>query len=174
MTGYERVNDGSKYNFADSCSFYSDKELNCPLDEKRYENANYYSNEMVAKSNARADKLMRQLRRFAVENRKQELDWSPGNNQKKYYIYSFKTAYETCELAIYSCNITRDVGAVYFDAIETAELAIEQFYDELVWYFTEYRDSCGLPEQEREEQPDIQRFSTDELLEELKRRTEQE
>ena len=32
-------------------------------------------------------------------------------------------------------------GAIYFDSKETANTAIDEFHDELVWYFTEYKDS---------------------------------
>lgn len=30
---------------------------------------------------------------------------------------------------------------LYFNSYETAERAIEEFKDELIWYFTEYKDS---------------------------------
>lgn len=32
-------------------------------------------------------------------------------------------------------------GIIYFDSGEAAQLAIETFHDELIWYFTEYKDS---------------------------------
>ena len=99
-----------------------------------YDVANYYSDPTVAENNARADKLMRQLRRFAVEHRENELDWS-NTCQPKYYIH-----YDTSLVIGYIFYI-RDFGCIYFDTRETAQAAIETFNDELIWYFTEYKDS---------------------------------
>lgn len=103
-------------------------------DDELYEAANYYSSETLAKNNARADKLMRQLRRFAVEHRENELDWN-NTYQPKYYIH-----YDT-SLVIGYIFYTRDFGCIYFDTRETTQAAIETFNDELIWYFTEYKDS---------------------------------
>ena len=64
-TGYERVSELDIYFYANSggyvetaCEYYYD------VDNEYYESANYYSDKTVAENNARADKLMRQLRRF--------------------------------------------------------------------------------------------------------------
>ena len=35
---------------------------------------------------------------------------------------------------------TRDFGVIYFDLGETANAAIDEFRDELIWYFTEYKE----------------------------------
>ena len=43
-----------------------------------------------------------------------------------------------CPISIYSCQ---DIGSVYFDSKENAQLAIDTFYNELIWYFTKYEDS---------------------------------
>ena len=32
-------------------------------------------------------------------------------------------------------------GGIYFDTESAVSLAIETFHDELIWYFTEYKDS---------------------------------
>ena len=32
-------------------------------------------------------------------------------------------------------------GAIHFDSEETANAAMDKFHDELIWYFTEYKDS---------------------------------
>ena len=36
---------------------------------------------------------------------------------------------------------TKYFGGIYFDTAEAANLAISTFRDELIWYFTEYKDS---------------------------------
>ena len=138
-TGYERVGAGQTYWLQDvNGKVCWDTESVCFTgDNNDYNSANYYSNETIAKNNARADKLMRQLRRFAVEHRKSEIDWH-NESQCKYYIYNETN---TTNLDIDYCHITRYFGGIYFDTEEAAQLAIDTFRDELVWYFTEYKDS---------------------------------
>ena len=109
-----------------------------------YDAANYYSDKTVAENNARADKLMRQLRRFAVEHRKTPIDWtSPiANLHEKWGImYSCPRDAEHKLYVTSLLNMTKGFGRVYFDEYSTALLAIDTFKDELLWYFTEYKDS---------------------------------
>ena len=80
---------------------------------------------------------MRQLRRFAVEHREQELNWN-DSDQSKYFIY-YK--FPTSRFDIAYVNSIKRIGEIYFDSPETAQLAIDTFHDELIWYFTEYKDS---------------------------------
>jgi hypothetical protein len=101
-----------------------------------YDSANYYSNFEVATNNARADKLMRQLRRFAVEHREKELNWI-GDEHKHFIEFD----YESNEIYTDWWSSLRQFGTIFFDSEETADLAIETFRDELLWYFTEYEDS---------------------------------
>ena len=138
-TGYERVSAGQTYWLQDvNGKVCWDTESVCFTgDNNDYNSANYYSDETIAKNNARADALMRQLRRFAVEHRKSEIDWH-NESQCKYYIYNETN---TTNLDIDYCHITRYFGGIYFDTAEAAQLAIDTFRDELVWYFTEYKDS---------------------------------
>ena len=138
-TGYERVGAGQTYWLQDITGKVCwDTESICFTgDNEDYNSANYYSDETIAKNNARADKLMRQLRRFAVEHRKYEIDWT--NEQVcKYYIC---VRHGTNEV-VYNCAYgVQGFNIIYFDTEEAVELAIKTFYDELVWYFTEYKDS---------------------------------
>lgn len=138
-TGYERVEIGNKfYYIADDCIRRSAMDDRGTFSNMSYDGANYYSDESVAKNNARADELMRQLRRFAVEHRENNICWVKGCCNPKWRI-------------IYNCSNNaikpikgwdvRSAFVIYFDTEATANLAIETFYDELVWYFTEYKDS---------------------------------
>ncbi len=135
-TGYERVARGNKYFYIVDASVCSMDENAVSGDEDSYGVANYYSDHTVAINNARADKLMRQLRRFAVEHRGKELDWSP-NICKNRIQYNWKLK----QLEVDSNDICQVCGVIYFDSAKTARLAIETFHDELIWYFTEYKDS---------------------------------
>ena len=137
-TGYERV--GSNCNYWSEDEFDIIQHLCGEEDEvidQIYENAKYYSSEEVAENNSRADKLMRQLRRFVVEHRTSDFGWS--THSVKYLIY-----YDHYHKRLSFCsggNGHQVYGSIYFDTSEEARLAIETFKDELIWYFTEYRDS---------------------------------
>ena len=137
-TGYERVDKYKSYFYESSDGTIGEcTEENTSVSQDDYDAANYYSNYTVAENNARADKLIRQLRRFAVEHRKLDLDWC-NSKQKKYYIlYDHQCDHVFIQEGTYVHNI----GAVYFDSKDSVKLAIETFHDELVWYFTEYKDS---------------------------------
>jgi hypothetical protein len=140
-TGYERVEEGEICFSSDPIEENGIGEMTdnyLAIYNSYYESADYYSDEEVAINNARADKLMRQLRRFAVENAENELDWKKDfYSQYKWYIYY---SYEEQVIGI-DCNWTRrNFGQIYFDHYETTQKAIDTFKDELIWYFTEYRD----------------------------------
>ena len=134
-TGYERVDDGQVFYYdvdgtlASHYDLHGDGEI-----DAGYNAANYYSNEDVARNNIRADKLMRQLRRFAVEHRKEAIDYNEG-------VYEIAYDHEYNRLTVEAITWTKFFGAMPFDTRETAQLAIDTFRDELIWYFTEYKDS---------------------------------
>ena len=138
-TGYERVGAGQKYWLQDARGrvCWDTEPIHFTEYNEDYNSANYYSDEIVAKNNSRADKLMRQLRRFAAEHREQEIDWNSKVQNKFSILYDYSDNEIAVERDIYG----RYHGIVYFDSIETARLAIETFHDELIWYFTEYKDS---------------------------------
>ena len=137
-TGYERVPESDIYFYANSrgyvetgCEDYYD------IDNEYYESANYYSSPIVADNNIRADKLMRQLRRFSVEHREDEVNLNDTNTKQHciYYDYgnnTLGTAFTLC---------AKTFGVICFDSDETALAAINEFREELIWYFTEYKDS---------------------------------
>ena len=137
-TGYERVSELDIYFYANSrgyvetaCEDYYD------VDNEYYESANYYSDKTIAENNARADKLMRRLRRFSVEHRGCGVDFNSTKTEKHYIYYDcvhdeLRTTY-TFYAGVF--------GVIYFDSEETANAAIDAFRDELIWYFTEYKDS---------------------------------
>ena len=137
-TGYERVAKDSDYFYVNIRSDVGTGIDNyCCADDKYYESANYYSSEIVAENNARADKLLRQLRRFAVEHRECGVDFNDIKT-KQYCIYY---DYEDNTLVTTFMFCAKFFGVIYFDSEETAQAAIAEFHNELIWYFTEYKDS---------------------------------
>ena len=137
-TGYERVPESDVYFYAHPSGCVETTCEACyDIDDECYESANYYSDKTVAENNARADKLMRQLRRFAVEHRGHGVDFN-STETAKHYIY-YDCIHD--ELDITFTFFARVFGMVYFDSEETAQAAIDEFRDELIWYFTECKDS---------------------------------
>lgn len=137
QTGYERAGTYWMDVMGTGCSEHM-TDCGFKVDQCAYDVANYYSDKTVCANNARADKLMRQLRRFAVEHRKEELDWDNVRQMKYYFHYN-----NLCTNPFYIRfdNMYHIQGVIYFDSEETTQLAIDTFYNELVWYFTEYKDS---------------------------------
>ena len=134
-TGYERVDKGKRYFIATGIgSVDALKDDSTEYDVSYFENANYYSDRILAGDVARADKLMRQLRRFAAENC-EEAQWD--NKAEHWYI---RHAMVDSRIYVDSVTYAKDFGAIYFDTEENAQKAIDEFKDELLWYFTEYRD----------------------------------
>ena len=129
-TGYERLEQGKTFLYqhcdGNIASGYDHHNGNC---NNYFDSANYYSDLYVAENNIRADTLMRQLRRFAVEHRTKD------NPNEKFYIYYMKQV---------GLQVTRSndkyIGP-WFDTLHAAAQAIETFKDELIWYFAEYEDS---------------------------------
>jgi len=133
MTGYERHEHGKYYLQKTDGDVRTDEEIDHPLDQKRYQAGNYYVSKEVAENNARADKLMRNLRRFAAEHGgcgKPAIAAccpSRGFDVTIKFADGLKTTTESPR-----------VGAVYFKDEDTAQAALGAFRDELTWYFTEY------------------------------------
>ena len=137
-TGYERVPEESDYFYANSRGYVETDSEDCySIDGEHYESANYYSSDIIAENNARADKLMRQLRRFAVERRDGGVDFNSTKTEKHYIYYDCTHD----ELETVFTFYAKTFGTILFDSEETAQAAIDEFHDELMWYFTEYKDS---------------------------------
>ena len=137
-TGYERVPKNGHYFYEfGKGDVESDVEDCYDIDNEYYESADYYSSPIVAEKNDRADKLMRQLRRFSVEHRGRGVDFN-STETKKHYIYYDCVRDELRTTYTFYAGV---FGVIYFDSEETAQAAIDKFRDELIWYFTEYKDS---------------------------------
>lgn len=138
LTGYERTSQGKNY-WLDSFegAVLCDGDYHTSDANAAYTAANYYTSEEVANNNARADQLVRQLRRFAVEHREHEIDWKDTDQSK----WSIGFDHNQNELYTYEKLCRSVFGVTYFDSQEAANSAATAFHDELIWYFTEYKDS---------------------------------
>ena len=136
-TGYERVKKDSIYFFKNSVGdIQGVTDDKCVLDQEYYDSGNYYSSKMIARNNARADRLLRQLRQWQAQNDEviSKEDWEDQDLKKYSIIYDYS-------INVFYAGRTwwmRGPNNIYFKSREKAEEAIEVFKDELLWYFTEY------------------------------------
>lgn len=136
-TGYERVDEDESY-FVDDTINDGHEVLGggALINNLYYINGNYYNDKTIVENNARADRLLRQLRQWQAQNDEpiSISDWK-NNNILKYYIdYDY---FNNMVFVTYTTRY-RCLNNVYFTSEEKAQEAIEVFKDELIWYFTEY------------------------------------
>ena len=135
-TGYEKPKEGERYYYIEDDGSLG----NCwqwqrdTLDDGHWENANCYTIKEVAEADARADLLMRKLRRFAkLENANTNVNYKTFSGCC-YIFYNRLTSSLIVNDEAYKYNL----GQIYFNSEELAKKAIEEFREELEWYFTEY------------------------------------
>jgi hypothetical protein len=100
-----------------------------------YENVNCYTSAILARNIQRGEKLVRELRRFAVEKRKNPIDFSSNGG----YTIAYNHLEKTLEVGATGSWVA--VGDVVFDTEEAAREAICTYGEELIWYFTERKDT---------------------------------
>lgn len=135
-TGYERVEKYSVYSFNSGGGTHEVIDNKDKMDKAYYDSGNYYSSKMIARNNARADRLLRQLRQWQALNDKSISveDWEDNDKDKWCIMYGYGAE----ELYVNWFYSVRLHNVIYFTTKEKAEEAIEVFKDELLWYFTEY------------------------------------
>jgi hypothetical protein len=97
--------------------------------------ANCFTSGKVATDMARTYALLRNLRRIAATTRKSKIDFEKEGGYTITYNYNDKCL---------ECGITGGwmaVGDILFDSEEAARNAINEYAEELIWYFTEMKDS---------------------------------
>ena len=137
-TGYERGKNGKLYYCVEEDGhLLRYAEGNDSADDIFYGIGNYYSDKTIAENNARADRLLRQLRQWQAQNDKaiSKEDWEDNDDKGKWCIMYGYGAEELYVNWFYSGRLH---NVIYFTTKEKAEEAIEVFKDELIWYFTEY------------------------------------
>lgn len=136
-TGYERVDEDESY-FVDDTINDGHEVLGggALVNNLYYINGNYYNDKTIVENNARADRLLRQLRQWQALNDKpiSQSDWEDNGKNKWCILYSYGAE----KLYVDYFHYIRLHNVIYFTTREKAEEAIEQFADELIWYFTEY------------------------------------
>ena len=138
-TGYEGREEcnNKKHYFVNTIDLVIEDENTVLFDQNRYDVGNYYSDKTIAENNARADRLLRQLRQWQAQNDKaiSISDWKNDNIFKYHIEYD---CFNDFPFVVYTTRF-RSPNTIYFTSGEKAEGAIEVFKDELKWYYTKYQ-----------------------------------
>ena len=94
--------------------------------------ANCFSSKGLAKDIARSNVLMRKLHRYAIEHREKPLDENGG--------YTIMYNYQDRQIEIGLSGGYLSFGDILFESEDNARDAINEFADELTWYFTEFKN----------------------------------
>lgn len=136
LTGWEAPAEGDTFYYCDalnrvqSVSFTREAEM---LADTLLKSANCFSSEIIAENIARADTLLRRLRRMAAVGR----DPAASNHDDGYTIlYNYQSS---C-LEVGMTGGCMALGDIVFSTEEQARDAISNNAAELIWYFTEMRD----------------------------------
>ena len=136
LTGWEKPERGSPCYYEDALGrvqkFTVDEPSEAQL-ELLYTKANCFSSETLAMNMARGDQLIRELRRFAISHRTKPLDYDEG------YTIGYNYTDKCLEVGV-SGNWMA-FGDVIFESEELAREAMNVYAAELIWYFTEMRDT---------------------------------
>lgn len=103
-------------------------------DDYRYKTGNYFLTEKECADAARVVSLWLQLKRFADEHNEGSIDFDNRGKTKISICFDDKMGQIT--MGYYVC--VKNAFQIYFDSEETAKKAIDEFHDDLIWYFTEY------------------------------------
>lgn len=110
---------------------------NDPIDHERYAHGNYFTSKELAENIARYQSLDLKIRR-RISEICEPVDWKKHSTSK--YSISFEHACDSERFIVLSC-FTHHYGACWYcDTHEHAQQIIREFYEELVWYFTEFKD----------------------------------
>lgn len=139
-TGYEKVSATSYWHIDSDGVVLEEADYNTYSARCRYKFANYFSDKTVAENMARAQRLWNNIHRRAVELCK------PVNVSQKGTLYHivFKVGHNRNNIVHLSRFDTRSFGTVWFDTEEHCKQVIEEFHDELLWYFTEFKDRADM------------------------------
>lgn len=133
LTGWERLKNGEGYyKLANSTSVTTDVEECHSIDNKCYDNANYFSTKEKAEEINFKQTLFRKLQRFSDENGGNMIEWYIDRQAK--WCIEYKA--DNGEIVVIPYYSTVHFGQVYFVSDEIAQQAIELFRDDLIKYFT--------------------------------------
>lgn len=136
---FQRKSIGEKYFALDSFgAIWSPIEKGENGKKDRFSFGNYFTTEKQAQDHLRALKLWQAIKVFRQE--REGDDWKKlrwGDEIQPKYVLCF--AYDAGTIQVASVGCWKGEGT-FFAHKETAAAAADEFYGELVWYFTEFED----------------------------------
>lgn len=111
------------------------------VEDTRYNAGMYFSDKELAQNMTRAVSLFLKMSRFAAEHQKILLDWTDTDYESRVKKWRISYNYVTEDIDTYDILYTRDLFNVYFDSEEAARAAIEEFHDDIIWYFTKFKNT---------------------------------
>lgn len=138
-TGYEKVEKYEQYWYVASggATLSCCSTVNPNFDSNLYNSGNYYNSKIVAKNMERAKRLWNLIHRRTVEL------CEPVCRSKDEFFYTICFTPTDGSIRIIPDG-SRYFGSIYFDTREHCQQVIDEFYDELMWYFTEFRDRADM------------------------------
>lgn len=136
--GWEMPEVDSTYYYEDAAgkiksASVSESENSLHQVQSLYSVGNCYSSESLAKDIARSNMLIRKLHRFAIEHRT-----NPISEKKGGYTIMYNYVNKCIEVGLSGTYLS--LGDVLFESEDNAREAITENRDELIWYFTEFKD----------------------------------
>lgn len=107
---------------------------NEPIDHRRYSIGNCFTSKELAENIARYQSLDLRIRRRITEIC-EPVDWNTHNSAKWTIIYDHPH-----KMLYVDCYYNQHFGQWNCDTREHAKQIIEEFKDDLLWYFTEFKD----------------------------------
>ena len=149
----DRADKGSNYYYFNSDLFFIENTIEEGIffDECCYDNGNYFLNEEDCKNATRVVSLWLRMKRFANEYNKENLKFTDDPQEKYFIAYDFANE----DFRIDRRYNWKDMFQIYFNSEETAQKAINEFYDELMWYFTEYEKDNKITPASKEIQYEV-------------------
>lgn len=137
-TGYEKVSATSYWHIDSDGVVLGEADYNTYSARCRYEFANYFSDKIVAENMARAQRLWNRIHRRAVEL------CEPIRPNTPMFVYTISFNTSAPDLFPNIWKVTRNLGEILFDTEEHCQQVIDEFHDELMWYFTEFKDRADM------------------------------
>ena len=137
MTGWERPQIGNMGYYEDKFNEVAEFEITdetIDFAEELYDSDNFFSTEETAKNTVRADNVLRRLRHFAISHRTPNRYMADGG-------YTITYNYQADCLEIGATGDWLGLGDVVFESEDLARQAMNKYYNDLIWYFTEGKAS---------------------------------
>lgn len=127
---------GEGYFFIGQSGFDSHTEIGDVIDNCLFSVGNYFTSEKQVQDHVRAARLWQSIKIFRQEREGDAWKKSPTPSNPLFYIV-FDTAIGELKAEIRDAYLDANVK---FRKGETALAVIDEFYGELMWYFTEFED----------------------------------